>query len=88
MRLVAVQEEFESKKNGCPYDKIVLAHAFKALSEKNQGAAVPEEQEEAKEEESEEATLPGETGCSQLSRYVQSQPTTIGKRSSQQIDIT
>jgi hypothetical protein len=54
MKLVMVQEEFESKKDGCPYDKIVLAHAFKALCEKNNGAAVPEEQEEEKHEEPEE----------------------------------
>jgi len=30
MKLVIVAEEFESKKDGCPYDKVTLAHAFLA----------------------------------------------------------
>jgi len=43
MKLVVVEEEFESKKDGCPYDKVTLAHALMALGRKHEEPPVRRE---------------------------------------------
>ena len=44
MALVYAAEEFESKRDGCPYDNVTLAHAFKTLCGKKEPEEVKHEE--------------------------------------------
>lgn len=60
MSLVTMEEEFEARSNGCPYDEVTLAHALKALQQKNGPLPKLKKKEEEKQEEGLEALLEGE----------------------------